>query len=368
MAYRRDKDLEFLKDVKPEDLAVLKEIITQEKNQNLSDKDPSDPFYWSYVAEQIQLYGGDTLANILRLGDGVLYREVLCDVCDKLDIQYNKHLDTIDAIENNLIKSLYADAWEKMSDSEKCMIFFLGGIPYQTMIGGNAGLITIKNILSSISIKSISLYDLVIGNILTKIIKKPESIIAIGGYFAFLIGPLGLGLFGLNLSGPAYRITIPACLSVARLRIKMKLTPEEIRKGEILQERLERMKEIIDKIIKDEEYAKYMYIFWHKILEYKDVVEIYDNVIKSLAFGETNIYERNKTNIEAMIKNETFSSILKKIIDSGLIKKEDIYSNMIFMISQIEGINDEPEKVIMQSSDPAIQNLIIEFEAVFSKS
>lgn len=42
----------------------------------------------------------------------------------------------------------------------------------------------------------------------------------LGGVIDSLLGPLGWGLAVLSVSGPAYRVTVPVCITVAALRKK----------------------------------------------------------------------------------------------------------------------------------------------------
>ncbi|GAA7613548.1 hypothetical protein UBN20_01670 [Helicobacter pylori] len=50
-------------------------------------------------------------------GTGVLYREILCEVCNKLKVNYNKKSDTT-LIEENMLSSILQKSLEKMSDEE----------------------------------------------------------------------------------------------------------------------------------------------------------------------------------------------------------------------------------------------------------
>lgn len=92
----------------------------------------------------------------------------------------------------------------------------------------------------------------------------------------------------------------------------------------------------------------------HKILERKNALEGYEDVVKSLIFGETSIYENNKDKVDNMIEKETVSSIINKLKEIS-IDKEHISFLMRLIISRIDSTND----------DPVSQSLINEFEAAF---
>lgn len=93
MAYRYDDDLEFLESCKDEDLKILVNHLTKDKdgdarfteeltmNENYKKYYPQHSKYWREIAAEIQCFGGNTFVTMLRGGKGVVYKEVLCDVC-----------------------------------------------------------------------------------------------------------------------------------------------------------------------------------------------------------------------------------------------------------------------------------------------
>lgn len=64
----------------------------------------------------MQRYGGNSFMNFFR-DEGVLYKEILCDACDHLKVNYNKKSDTT-LIEENMLSSILQKSLEKMSDEE----------------------------------------------------------------------------------------------------------------------------------------------------------------------------------------------------------------------------------------------------------
>ena len=103
MAYRIDSDLEFLAELDSEDLNDLVYCLTHDKDgevrytEELTGSDeykehnPNHHQYWKLIAAEIQCFGANTFATLIRGGEGVLYREVLMDVCNKLKVNYNKN-------------------------------------------------------------------------------------------------------------------------------------------------------------------------------------------------------------------------------------------------------------------------------------
>ena len=129
--YRNDPGLYFLKNLNEEHMKTLVELLdgrwteeitaTEEyKNWKSSWKawKDSSPDLWKVVAAEIQYFGGNTLANIFR-GSGVLYEEILRDVCDSMKVDYDKS-STIERNEEQLLCKVFTDTVEKIQkDPEK---------------------------------------------------------------------------------------------------------------------------------------------------------------------------------------------------------------------------------------------------------
>ena len=97
LEYRKDPDLDFLEFVPGYELADLVKILTtnganekysfQELDNDLRFKSSKDPHScWNLIAAEMQTFGGDTRANILRRvfkdGSGIKYAELLDDALD----------------------------------------------------------------------------------------------------------------------------------------------------------------------------------------------------------------------------------------------------------------------------------------------
>ena len=71
--------------------------------------------YWQRIAEELQLFGGNTISNIFRGGSGVLYREILEDVAKEQKISFDKYNTTVD-IENKLILKVSEEIFNSLSE------------------------------------------------------------------------------------------------------------------------------------------------------------------------------------------------------------------------------------------------------------
>ena len=142
MAYRNDPDLEFLGNISSDDLDPLVQLLIEkgklipgintekltvpgintEKltgSSEYKEHNPDHHAYWKLIAAEIQLFGASTIASRARgvIGGevkGVLYREILTDVCDKQKVNYNKR-SSVPTIEHNLLMKVLVDSVEKIS-------------------------------------------------------------------------------------------------------------------------------------------------------------------------------------------------------------------------------------------------------------
>ncbi len=87
------------------------------------------------IAEELQRYGGNTFINFFR-NEGVLYKEILCDVCDRLKVSYNEKSST-SLIEQNMLAKLLKDSFEQMSKKDLEELRHELGMTIDKMIGGN---------------------------------------------------------------------------------------------------------------------------------------------------------------------------------------------------------------------------------------
>ncbi len=73
--------------------------------------------------------------NFFR-GEGVLYKEILCDACDHLKVSYNEKSNT-SLIEQNMLAKLLKDSLERMSKEDLEKLRHELGMTIDKMIGEN---------------------------------------------------------------------------------------------------------------------------------------------------------------------------------------------------------------------------------------
>lgn len=124
-----DKDLQFLDSCSNEQLKTLVDILVFDKNgkKRLTESLSSTKLFCECypnnlqplvpsIINEIQLFGGNSIVNQVRR-HGVSYREILEDVCDRLQVNYNKKL-SIELLEDELLKKVAVTVIEKMTDED----------------------------------------------------------------------------------------------------------------------------------------------------------------------------------------------------------------------------------------------------------
>jgi len=242
MAYRFDKGLEFLKNCSNSELQELLEILiydkdgeirlTEEITQNHAyiRHQPDHSKYWELIAAELQAFGGNTFATMFRGGKGVLYHEILCDVCKKLKVDFTKESPT-KIVEWKFLQKITSETLEQMNEAER--IAFLkeadfnlsnGDISYGSL--STATITTLLNTPTSYKI-IVATANYLIKLLLGKIVVGSGVAIAVnaslGRAAGVLFGPIGWAASGVwlaaDIAGAAYRVTTPAVIKVATLRL-----------------------------------------------------------------------------------------------------------------------------------------------------
>ncbi|WRA66577.1 YaaW family protein [Helicobacter pylori] len=187
------------------------------------------------IAEELQCYGGNTFINFFR-DEGVLYKEILCDACDHLKVNYNEESPT-SLIEKNMLSKLLKDSLEKMSGREiKELGHELDMSNIDKTISENkqlliASVLTLFKAGGSHSYAlAVSVADAMVRQTLGHGLSSVVGKVVLKKTLGILAGPIGWVITGalvsVNLAWPAYRVTVPACVLVATLRKKLKAEQE----------------------------------------------------------------------------------------------------------------------------------------------
>jgi len=237
MTHREDLDLEFFQECDNDDLDILVQILTTGKDgedrvaQQLKDTKrykehyPDHVQYWDLIAAELQTYGANTFGTLFRGGKGVLYREVLTDVCDKLKVNYNK-ASAVVVIEMNLLMKVLVDSLDKMDPGQIKKL--VGTMDLKTTSFTKQGVVAaLQGAIRLGGFRSYQTAVIVANAVAKAVIGRGLSL----GANATLVkavsvfaGPIGLALTAIwtliDVGGPAYRVTIPAVVHVAYMRAK----------------------------------------------------------------------------------------------------------------------------------------------------
>ena len=230
-----DLDLQFLQAASNENLKILVDYLTLDKDGNFrftEELTESELYRNCYpdslhnmvdaIVCELQKFGGNTFMNTIR-GRGVTYREILIDVCNHMKVNFNKNAE-IEFIEDSLLRKCAEDAIEKMepedlkeliqsldikttSYSKQAMVaalqaaIRLGGFtPYKIAV------IVANGVCRALLGRGLALAG---NRILTR-------------YISIFAGPIGWILTAvwtaIDIAGPAYRVTIPCCIHIAFMR------------------------------------------------------------------------------------------------------------------------------------------------------
>lgn len=233
--YRNDPDLNLLGQCSNEELQLLVSILTTDPRdgdtrwtESLTSTPeyrllaPEHRRYWQLIAAELQRYGANTLVSLMRLGQGVTYREILGDVCDKLDVNYNLK-STTETIELCLLMKVLEKSLDQMTPEE--LATFSRNMQLDlTNPTPQLILMAVQAAIRTSSLAALELATVLSASVITSLggIATWGSVVVASRALSVIAGPVAIVLSSAwmisDIAGPAYRVTIPACIIVAWLR------------------------------------------------------------------------------------------------------------------------------------------------------
>ncbi|WP_211777398.1 DUF3944 domain-containing protein [Klebsiella sp. 54] len=233
--YRNDPDLNLLGQCSNEELQLLVSILITDPRdgdtrwtESLTSTPeyrllaPEHRRYWQLIAGEFQRYGANTLVSLIRLGQGVTYREILRDVCDKLDVNYNLK-STTETIELCLLMKVLEKSLDQMT-SEELATFSRNMQLDLTNPTPQLILIAVQAAIRTSSLAALELATVLSASVITSLggIATWGTVVVASRALSVIAGPVAIALSSAwmisDIAGPAYRVTIPACIIVAWLR------------------------------------------------------------------------------------------------------------------------------------------------------
>ncbi|MGL5723617.1 DUF3944 domain-containing protein [Cetobacterium sp.] len=241
-----DQDLYFLCDAQDEELKDLVNCLIYDKDyekrfaetlsfseeyQKYGDK---YSYYWVRITEELKLFGGNTIANLFRLGKGVAYKEIVEDVAKEMKINFNSY-DTVEEIENKLILRVFEDTWKNLTEEEKRN--FVSEMEISDTDLTKQGItLAVQLCLKKGGFKTYQLAVIIANSVSKAILGRGLSFgtnAALTKYLSVFIGPVGWTFTGIwtlvDIASPAKRVTIPAVFYITLLRKQIRFRLETIK-------------------------------------------------------------------------------------------------------------------------------------------
>lgn len=236
---RTDIDLAFLQYCSNTELKELCDLLTHDEkgeirfSEKLTGKDSYIENYpynclaiWQDIALELQLFGGNTFANIFRHGRGPAYENIVYDVCKEMKVEGIKPHDSAEEMEKALLDKVTNMMLDQLTPEQLKQIMKELGIKKRTYTkqAVMAALLVTRRI-------NMRLYYYVMSYILrmTTNMLIGRGVLAAGfgllsRGLSVMMGPIGWiilsGWTVWDIAGPAYRVTVPAVLQIAFLRLK----------------------------------------------------------------------------------------------------------------------------------------------------
>ena len=236
---RPDFDLQLLANCENKDLRTLCDILMYNNNgeirfsESLANTDSFISCYpnnmkgmWKDLASELQSYGGNTILNFFRNGQGPRYESIVYDVCKKMGVKGITKHDTAEDMEQKLLIKISSKAIGEMTEEQVRSIMYECGIKgySYSRAGLAAALIALRVINKRLFIIVIHSVMRMLSEIL---LTRGIVIIGVGTIsrgLGLLLGPVGwiilTGWTVWDLMGPAYRVTVPAVVQIAYMRVK----------------------------------------------------------------------------------------------------------------------------------------------------
>ena len=214
-----------------EELGVIHDILLTKTSEGLSNavryKEyyPNHREYADLIAEELRDFGGNTLVNIFR-GEGPSYKEIVCDVADKIDAPHRREWK-IAQVEHSVMARVLEKAFEEMSKAERRSVLHAVGLTedrddenyhelFQTVFhGGGRRSQELMEIVR----------DALVENLLGRGLQVAANVV-LGRALGALLGPIGWAVTGfvavIQIAGPSYKVTLPSVANVGCIRQRMR--------------------------------------------------------------------------------------------------------------------------------------------------
>ena len=187
---------------------------------------------WNFIAAELQRFGGDTVVSIFRGGHGVIYWEILKDACGHLKVKIRDG-EELSVVEGRVLIKVLESSLEKMTEEQRAEFVksaagvFADGKFNPASATPAAILAAMQASIAMGGFAAFQVAAIAANAVSNFVLGRGLSFVANAGLMRFLGligGPIGIAISGIlavpMVSGPAFRVTVPAVIYVAYLRQK----------------------------------------------------------------------------------------------------------------------------------------------------
>lgn len=237
LKYRDDKNLDFLQFCEHDDLSILRDYLlySKDKEKRLTEMLTLDDNYsknsndltkvWDIIGAQFQRYGADSIATLFRGGKGVEYKLILKRVCKKYKVNFSNE-ENISKIEDMLLLKVIKDNIENLSKDEQKGFAASIGLNISKVVPG-AIMSSIQTAINTGGFASYKLAAQVANQVAKSLLGRGLTFTAnqtLMKSISIFAGPIGWLISAITaipvITGPAYRILIPATFQICYMRKK----------------------------------------------------------------------------------------------------------------------------------------------------
>jgi uncharacterized protein YaaW (UPF0174 family) len=241
LKYRPDSGLEFLQLCSHEELRDLADIlILDEGGPRLTEILSSDGRFvqgrntdltacWDVIAAEFQRFGADSFGTMVRGGTGVEYRTILNRVAHRFDIDADKG-ESYDVTELKILTKLFDHVLTHSNEEQRarlyeCLRDIAGTEPHLRDLAPAAMMAAVKAAIANGGFAAYRWSAVAANAVARAVLGRGLSVsmnAALMRLLSAFAGPLGWGISALltlpTITGPAYRVIVPATIMVAHLR------------------------------------------------------------------------------------------------------------------------------------------------------
>lgn len=230
-------DLAFLAKASNDDLLVLCDIVTKERDgsfritETLSETRAYRRYYPTDIRKMLpellhefRLFGGNSVLNFFR-GEGPEYFEILCDVASKCKVSSYRNAGCSETVEELLLGKIVREAFGKLPDEKLSQLMQEVGAGVRRF-SRRSGIMSLERRCKDGSPQGFMLLTYVVSVAMSQFSERNIEIpsgVALLPPTAIMLGPLSLLVGLVSIAGPAYSVTVPGVLYIAYLRQKYNL-------------------------------------------------------------------------------------------------------------------------------------------------